>query len=36
MMVLTLSVAAIAVWSIAATVVAVATDGYGRIPTRAD
>ena len=33
MIVLLMSLAAIAAWSIVATIVAVATDGYGRVPT---
>lgn len=34
MIVVVLSLAAIAAWATVATVVAVATDGYGRVPTR--
>lgn len=34
MIALLISLAAIAAWSLVATLHAVATDGYGRIPTR--
>ncbi len=33
MIAMTISVLALAAWAVVATVVAVATDGYGRVPT---
>ena len=36
MIAIALSLLALAVWAALATVAAVATDGYGRVPTRAE